>query len=83
MAIRSAIARASPGVAAPVTVDLEQHGRALAVGDDLPREVGADLAERGGELAVGRRRALDAARAVREQEHGVVGRALAVDGDRG
>ena len=44
VAIRRAIAFASPALAAPVTVDLEQHGRALAVGDDLPREVGADLA---------------------------------------
>ena len=45
-----------------------------------PREVGADLAERGGE----RRRAqrpLDAARAVREQHDRVVRRALAVDRD--
>ena len=62
-------------------IDLEQHGRALAVRHDLGREVGTDLSERGGEARVGRRVARHAARAVGEQDDRVVRRALAVDRD--
>ena len=61
--------------------DLGEHGRAFAVGDDLLRELAAHRAQAERELLVGRRRALDAARAVREQQDRVVRRALAVDGD--
>src|SRR4029079_16115208 len=61
--------------------DLEQDGRAFAVRDDLLRQVGADLAERGGELDIGRRCPLDPALAVGEQDDGVVRRAFAVDRD--
>ena len=44
MAIRAAIARAC-AVGGP-DVDLGEHGRALAVGDDLRRQLLADPAER-------------------------------------
>ena len=62
--------------------NLRQHRRALAVGDDQLRELTAHLADAKGELLVARRRPLDAARAVRKQQHGVVRRALSVDRDR-
>ena len=62
--------------------DLRDHGHTLAVGDDLLRELAADLPQAERELLVGGGRPLDAARAVREQQHGVARRALAVDRDR-
>ena len=62
--------------------DLGEERRALAVGDDLVREVGAHRAQRERERRVARRRALELRGAVREQHDGVVRRALAVDGDR-
>ena len=62
--------------------DLGEDGHPLAVGDDLAREIVTDLVQRCGEGGVRLPRPCDPARAVREQEHGVVRRAVAVDRDR-
>src|SRR5207253_10876312 len=59
--------------------DLGEHGDALAVGDDLPREIGAHLVQGSGKPGVVARRARGA---VREQDHAVVRGRLAVDRDR-
>ena len=63
-------------------LDLGQHRRPLAVGDDLLCELLADPAEREREGGVGGGRPRDPARAVREQADRVVRGALAVDRDR-
>ena len=62
--------------------DLGEHRRALAVRDDLLREIGADGANAECELRVGRRRSLDRRCTRCEQHDRVVRRALAVDRDR-
>src|SRR5207302_451349 len=61
--------------------DLRREGRALAVGDDLTGEVGADRSQTPVERGVIGCRARDATYAGRQQHDGVVRGALAVDGD--
>ena len=74
LAIARATRSASAAEAAPLDLDPADPGGALAVGDDLDRELEQD----GLEQALGKRRAGGAGRL---QEHGVVGAHLAVDGD--
>ena len=70
--MRLAIARACCVVGRTADGDLEHDGDALAVLDELSRELVADLLEcvREGRVQIGC--ALDAARPVREEDHRVV-----------
>ena len=82
--IRNRLRRAPRIVGRPRAGDADRHqlGRAFAASNDGEREVEAHGADRADECRVARLADGGAARAVREQHHGVVGRALAVDGDR-
>ena len=77
-----AIAFASLALAAPVTAISAMTVTPSPSATIFRGEVGAHLVQRGAERPVACRRAPDPARAVREQQHRVVRRALAVDGDR-
>ena len=63
-----------------VDAQFDNMGDTFAVGDDLPRERSADLGERGGEVRIAGADG-GAAGAGSEQQHGVVGGGVAVDGD--
>ena len=82
LAIARAVRRASSSDAAPRDANRDRLGRAFAAANDADRERFARRLQAADEerpVALGQ---LDAARAVGEREHAVVGRTFAVDGDR-